>query len=1077
MPQSRIYNPFVGAGGGGGGGEANTGSNVGTGQAIFRDKTGVVLNFKTLVAGSNIVLTPSANELQISATGEANTGANVGNGENVFRDKTGTTLNFKTITAGSNIILTPSANELQISAIGGGGEANDGSNVGTGVQVYKNKTGVTLNFKTLIAGSGMTITPGTDEITFSATGGGGSTTLIAPNGNLIGTYNGDVYCQGDVNVTGAVTILGDLHVVGNLLGSTGSPINVRGSVKILGRINIQCSSGNYQNDITIGGDLLVMSKTLQSKIQANLLDNTVPCHLQVDGNVVIYGLDAKPLTDAVSSVRLTVGGSIYGLQPNFENFGVINLVAGDYISGSSGKAGGDFFVRGDVVALTVNTSGQSSNDYGGDAGDIIIGGSFIGENYWPYDPVLYPNEFPYNQSNDPTNRVTGADLISRGGDILSTSGGPFQGGDAGNVLVGGDVLCRDFIVRGGGFPIDDYTISASAQIIGGHVYDVQINGNLVATRDVFVKPGDALGGEDVGLYKGSSSVLGNLEFINCRWWPSLGFDGQSALSNGTDSNYPSLYVRGNIKGINMPLMNDIFLGNNFTADSDGTFYNPTQLQVDGNMDCDFVSLDGSGNSNEYAVGLNGISITVKGNCYIDTLNVQAFGASAFPGLLTVKGDYRGNSISAQYSSGTLVTEGTTALDIDISKNCYVSGINLIGANSNTDTINGKNGGSITIGGDCFALTGLRSEGGDLGTVSTGNAGNGGTITIKGSYRGGYLISYGGQAESDSGSGGNGGSIIIDGDCIATQIRVEGRDNINGSVQGFGGNGGTITIKGNAILSNTTSIQMQGGHQSGPDGRGGAGGSLTVEGDLIANNILGFSEENNHNSLNAHHAGSITVNGNCRIGTATLTGGNTSTGSGKGGNGGNVTVRGVLKCTNLVCTGGNSDNDSGGNGGNITLLSDVRADGISANAGSTGSASNGGLGGVIDVHGFINATSVTTKGGESILGTGGKGGNQTYRGGFNINTINCEDGAGGSNTGTVSLLMRGHCTCLTITSTNKTQTRIRPIDANTVCSFTGDLVGRTVLFNGGNTVATGAFINTNYYWHRGNVWYRVAGTAA
>lgn len=72
MSQSRIYNPFV-TGGGGGGGESNTGSNVGTGSGVFRDKTGVTLNFKSIKAGSNITITPSANEVEIASTSGSGT--------------------------------------------------------------------------------------------------------------------------------------------------------------------------------------------------------------------------------------------------------------------------------------------------------------------------------------------------------------------------------------------------------------------------------------------------------------------------------------------------------------------------------------------------------------------------------------------------------------------------------------------------------------------------------------------------------------------------------------------------------------------------------------------------------------------------------------------------------------------------------------------------------------------------------------------------------------------------------------------------------------------------------------------
>lgn len=74
------------------------------------DTTAGYLNGK-LVAGTNITLTElndGANEtLQISAaggSGEVNLGANVGSGADVFRDKTGVTLNFRGINAASSKI-------------------------------------------------------------------------------------------------------------------------------------------------------------------------------------------------------------------------------------------------------------------------------------------------------------------------------------------------------------------------------------------------------------------------------------------------------------------------------------------------------------------------------------------------------------------------------------------------------------------------------------------------------------------------------------------------------------------------------------------------------------------------------------------------------------------------------------------------------------------------------------------------------------------------------------------------------------------------------------------------------------
>lgn len=54
-----------------GGGEANTSSNAGAGAGLAKAKSGVDLPFKSLVAGANVTLTPSADEISIAAAGAA----------------------------------------------------------------------------------------------------------------------------------------------------------------------------------------------------------------------------------------------------------------------------------------------------------------------------------------------------------------------------------------------------------------------------------------------------------------------------------------------------------------------------------------------------------------------------------------------------------------------------------------------------------------------------------------------------------------------------------------------------------------------------------------------------------------------------------------------------------------------------------------------------------------------------------------------------------------------------------------------------------------------------------------------
>lgn len=109
-----------------------------------------------------------------------------------------------------------------------GGQANTISNVGTGVGIYKEKIGVNLRLKTVIAGSGVSITSETNEITITNTRSlvtestpTLSTTLNANNNNLIngnqitaidffGRFNGPTIGVHTGPVSG--------NVIGNLTG-------------------------------------------------------------------------------------------------------------------------------------------------------------------------------------------------------------------------------------------------------------------------------------------------------------------------------------------------------------------------------------------------------------------------------------------------------------------------------------------------------------------------------------------------------------------------------------------------------------------------------------------------------------------------------------------------------------------------------------------------------------------------------------------------------------------------------------------------------------------------------------------
>lgn len=113
-------------------GEINTGDNVGAGSGlIFRDKTGVTLNFKTLLQGSNITITNNADDITIAAsTGTTPPWTDVlgvGNESSGFdaRMSSGDDL----IMEGGNIRGTDGTTGQDLYAVGGSGSSGLGGNL------------------------------------------------------------------------------------------------------------------------------------------------------------------------------------------------------------------------------------------------------------------------------------------------------------------------------------------------------------------------------------------------------------------------------------------------------------------------------------------------------------------------------------------------------------------------------------------------------------------------------------------------------------------------------------------------------------------------------------------------------------------------------------------------------------------------------------------------------------------------------------------------------------------------------------------------------------------------------------
>jgi hypothetical protein len=143
------------------------GSNVGTGQGVFVVPTGIAegsAQFKTLApvsSNSGLVITSTATEVQFQAVIAGAT--NLGTGSlllaNPGATTAGTILNFRSLVAGNGISLAQTANNITITA--------NLANIGAGAPVLV--PGTTHNFKTLVEGTGITLTQTATDITIAST--------------------------------------------------------------------------------------------------------------------------------------------------------------------------------------------------------------------------------------------------------------------------------------------------------------------------------------------------------------------------------------------------------------------------------------------------------------------------------------------------------------------------------------------------------------------------------------------------------------------------------------------------------------------------------------------------------------------------------------------------------------------------------------------------------------------------------------------------------------------------------------------------------------------------------------------
>jgi len=96
-------------------GSISSGSNLGSGEGIYSNTSGSILQFKSLKAGNNIILSSDSNEITINSTGSVIGAQNIGDGEgDVYSLISGSVIQLKTIKAGDDIVVVDTEDTVEI---------------------------------------------------------------------------------------------------------------------------------------------------------------------------------------------------------------------------------------------------------------------------------------------------------------------------------------------------------------------------------------------------------------------------------------------------------------------------------------------------------------------------------------------------------------------------------------------------------------------------------------------------------------------------------------------------------------------------------------------------------------------------------------------------------------------------------------------------------------------------------------------------------------------------------------------------------------------------------------------------